>query len=116
VYWTVMCCASKGQWYLLGRGAKKWRPPAGDCADRSILFGDSNDGRQTLGHIEPDCLAQSLIGRIRPRSDNRDHAFALGRADTAACQRLMLAAPSGIGRRAGFMKSRATCVVISATV
>ena len=40
---------------------------------------------------------------------------ALGRADTAACQRFTLAAPSGIASLAGFMKSTATSVVMSAT-
>jgi hypothetical protein len=44
------------------------------------------------------------------------HAFALGRADTAACQRFTLLAPSGIVSRLGFMKSTATCIVMSATV
>src|SRR5665647_1206955 len=43
------------------------------------------------------------------------HALALGRDDTAACQRFTLAASSGIASRAGFMKSTVTRVVISAT-
>ena len=43
------------------------------------------------------------------------HAFALGRADTAACQRFTLAKFSGIASLAGFMKSTATSVVMSAT-
>src|SRR5262249_30113696 len=36
---------------------------------------------------------------------------ALGRAETAACQRFTLLAPSGIVSLPGFMKSTATCMV-----
>ena len=42
-------------------------------------------------------------------------ARALGRADTAACQRATLASSSGIASFAGFMKSTATSAVMSAT-
>src|SRR5579862_1265475 len=44
-----------------------------------------------------------------------DYAAALGRADTAACQRFTLAAASGKASRAGFMKSTVTSAVMSAT-
>jgi hypothetical protein len=44
------------------------------------------------------------------------HAFALGRAETSACQRRMFVNSSGTVTRAGFMKSIAHCAVMSATV
>src|SRR6185312_12817920 len=42
-------------------------------------------------------------------------AFALGRADTSAYQRLTLARPSGTASLAGFINSYATSAVMSAT-
>jgi len=45
-----------------------------------------------------------------------NHALALGRAETSACQRFKCGTSSGIGTRAGFMKSIAQSAVISATV
>ncbi len=68
------------------------------------------------------CFAHDLIRKPVPIPDQigdrlfRDHARALGLADTASRQRCRLSKPSGIATRAGFMKSTAQSAVISATV
>src|SRR5262245_33910347 len=58
----------------------------------------------------PECIAGAND------SEPHGHAFALGRAATSACQRLILAMPSGSVSFAGFMKSTEIIAVISATL
>ncbi len=44
----------------LGRSAAQRGEPAGDRAGRRLLFGSREDGRQTLGHVEPAGAAGTL--------------------------------------------------------
>src|SRR6185503_20268323 len=62
--------------------------------------------------VEPAAGAEGIARSY----DRQAHAQAdaLGRAETAACQRLRLVNPSGTASFAGFMKSTATSPVISA--
>ena len=45
---------------LYRRGAQERRQPAGRRAGRSVLRGSAEDGRQALGHVEPDCTAGTV--------------------------------------------------------
>src|SRR5262245_6081927 len=64
--------------------------------------------------IEPSSGAEGIAGTNNCQS--HDQALALGRAETAVCQRRTLTQVSGTVSLAGFMKSTATRPVISATV
>ena len=62
----------------------------------------------------PDCslaLAATLPFQGR---DKKAYALALGRADTAACQRFTFVSSSGTTSFGTFMKSMVTCAVMSA--
>ena len=93
-------------------------------AGRSVLFGGPGDGRQALGYIEPDRAARPLTRLFRflahdlirePVPTARIMLLALGRAETAACQRFTFASSRASRACAGFMKSTATSAVMSAT-
>src|SRR5262249_32041526 len=77
------------------------------------------DQQRAAGCFEQEAGIESAAGaECITRSDHGQphrHTFALGRADTAACQRLRFASSSGTASFAGFMKSTETNPVMSAT-
>src|SRR5262249_35037032 len=89
------------------------------CVQRDQRGGAAIHEQPRLGGLEQETGIESAAGAegIARSYDREPHrqAEALGRADTAACQRLRLPSPSGTASLAGFMKSTATRPVISAT-
>src|SRR5689334_10075472 len=73
-----------------------------------------------LRGLEPETRVEAAAGAegIARADDRQAHGqtLALGRAETAACQRRTCAQSSGTRSLAGFMKSTATSPVMSATV
>ena len=81
---------------------------------RAVIF----ERQEFARHGDLDAVAFRVLACAGMNGECRialPYAFALGLADTAACQRFTLARLSGIASFAGFIKSTATNVVMSAT-
>src|SRR6185312_11910105 len=54
---------AEGSRHLPRGSAQERRSPPRHRARRSVLFGSAEDGRQALGHVEPDRAAESINAR-----------------------------------------------------